>query len=186
MRYCLRCRRLSSDGAICTSCGGSFGGRLCDHARHPHLSPPDAHFCGRCGSTVLREAARSVPVSWIGLLFRAGALLWLAWIAGPPLLRGLGSGIGDFLDNLLGITRYRDPRVWAFETFVPWLIPLLVLYFLTTLLPARAGRQLRGLLSRILSRGVNLLFDVLQGAVRIVTRLILKFLSRDRRNDIGL
>ena len=181
MRYCLRCRRLSSDGAICTSCGGSFGGRLCDHARHPHLSPPDAHFCGRCGSTVLRDAARSIPLSWIGLLFKAGALLGLAWVAGPPLLRGLGNGLGDFS----GITRYRDWRVWAFETFVPWLLPLLVLYFLTALLPGRSGRQLRGLLTRFLSRGINLLFDMLQGAVRIATRLLLKLLDRNGDHNRG-
>lgn len=181
MRYCLRCRRLSSDGAICTSCGGSFGGRLCDYPRRPHLNPPDARFCGQCGSTVLREAARSLPLSWIGLLFKAGALLGLAWMAGPPLLHGIGNGVGDFL----GITRYRDSRVWAFETFVPWLIPLLVLYFLTTLLPGRVGRQVRGLLTRLLSRGVNLLFDVLHGAVRIVTRLVLKLLDQSNRNRGG-
>lgn len=188
MRYCLRCRRLSSDGAICTSCGGSFGGRLCDHPRHPHLSPPDARFCGQCGSTSLRQAACSLPLSWIGLLFKAGALLWLAWVAGPPLLHGAGQGIGNFVGDLLGITRYRDSRVWAFETFVPWLFPLLILYFLTTLFPGRAGRQLRGLLTRFLSRGINLLFDMLQGAVRVVTRLLLNLLdrSRDRRNSTRL
>ena len=137
MRYCLRCRRLSSDGRLCTSCGGSFGGRLCDRPTSPHLNPPDARICGQCGSTRLYEPARSIPLSGIGTLLKAGVLLGLAWVAAPPLLSWAMATFGD----PLGITRYRDWRVWAFETLVPWLIPLFVLYWLTSLLPGRGGRQ---------------------------------------------
>lgn len=173
MRYCLRCRRLSGAGPICTSCGGSFGGRLCDYPRSPHLNPPGARFCSRCGSTVLREPAGSVPLAWIGGLLKADVFLGLAWLLLPPLAHWAG--------GLLGFNRYRDWRVWAFETFVPWLLPLFFLYYLTGLLPGRGGRQLR----ELLTRAVGLTFDVLGSGVSIATRLILKLLDRNGRGPRG-
>ena len=56
MRFCLRCRRFSGGGPLCTGCGRSFGGRLC-RGKTRHLNPHDARFCNFCGTPDMEEAA---------------------------------------------------------------------------------------------------------------------------------
>ena len=82
MRYCLSCRHLASSGPICSQCGRSFGGHLCDAG---HLNPPGAQFCAQCGSTKLLQSASSIAVGRVlGLAVLTGAL-WLGCRALPEL-----------------------------------------------------------------------------------------------------
>ncbi len=74
MRLCLACRRLSSDTPLCSHCGRSFGGRLCNNKKGRHLNPATAQHYGQCGSTVLTEAATSIPLSGIARLLTYAAL----------------------------------------------------------------------------------------------------------------
>jgi hypothetical protein len=77
MRYCRNCRSLNpGDPAFCTSCGRSFGQKLCPSG---HGNPRGARHCSICGSTELssphprtRGFVRLLPV----LL---GAAFILAW-----------------------------------------------------------------------------------------------------------
>lgn len=59
MRYCPHCRRLNPGyPVICHYCGCTWHVRLCPRG---HENPPNAQFCGTCGSTDLSETAGSIP-----------------------------------------------------------------------------------------------------------------------------
>jgi hypothetical protein len=141
MRYCLACRRFSAAGPLCTQCGRSFGGRLCNGKKR-HLNPPDAQFCGQCGITDLAESASYIPLGCSGRLLAWGGVLWLLWWGGGHLLRWSSQGFS-------GITGYRSPAVWLIEKSAHVLIILFVFYFLSMFLPGEAGRQFRGLISKL-------------------------------------
>ena len=82
MRYCLSCRHLASSGPICSQCGRSFGGHLCEAG---HLNPPGAQFCAQCGSTKLLQSSSSIPVGRVlGLVVLAGAI-YMGYRALPQL-----------------------------------------------------------------------------------------------------
>ncbi len=53
MRWCPNCRRISEGSPNrCQYCGSTWGRRLC---RAGHSNPPDARFCGQCGSARLSD-----------------------------------------------------------------------------------------------------------------------------------
>ena len=55
MRYCPSCGRFNPGRPlICHYCGKSWYYRLCPKG---HLNPPDAIFCGECGSSQLTDAS---------------------------------------------------------------------------------------------------------------------------------
>ena len=168
MRYCLACRRLSANGPLCTSCGRSFGGRLCNHKKGRHLNPPDANVCGQCGSTTLTDTANSIPFSWIGRLLLLSGLAVLAWRLGPPMLH--------HASDTLGITRYRDVRIWVIESVARVLMPLAILFFVfygvACMVPGEGGKLLRGMMTGGVKWAVQTLIKVMGGFGRGVGKLI--------------
>jgi hypothetical protein len=164
MRYCLTCRYFSGDGPICTHCGRSFGGRLCNHKKR-HLSPPDAQFCGQCGSTNLTDATNYIP---LGCSLHALAFIIVASV--------LWFGASQFLNwgsqGFTAITGYRNPLVWIIEKCANVLIILFVFYFLSGLIPGEAGRQFRGLLTRFCTESLRFLFQCLSFIGRALLRMM--------------
>lgn len=140
MRYCLACRNLSGEGAYCTRCGRSFGGRLCT-GKQRHLNPPDALYCGQCGSRNLAEPAESIP---LGSPFKLLLLLGL----GIVIALGLSTLLGSRLPGFTELTGYRSPAVWLIETAARPVIFGIVIYVLLGLLPGKAGRQLQRLFGK--------------------------------------
>ncbi len=136
MRLCLACRRLSSDTPLCSHCGRSFGGRLCNNKKGRHLNPAAAQHCGQCGSTVLTEAASSIPLSGIAVLL--ALLAGVFWVA-PAAWHWVG--------DATGYSHYRDPRVWLIETTARLLMPFgtifFLLYVLSHMVPGEGGKLLR-------------------------------------------
>jgi hypothetical protein len=147
MRYCLACRYLSADGPLCTRCGRSFGGRLCNHKKR-HLNPPDARYCGECGSQNLTEAANYLslgcPVKLL-LLVGLGAVIWL----------GIGALFGGGLPGFTTLTGYRSPLVWLIEAIAQPLVLLFVIYVLLGLLPGQVGRGLQKQFAQVCSEIVR-------------------------------
>jgi hypothetical protein len=172
MRFCLTCRYFSGDGPICTHCGRSFGGRLCNHKKR-HLNPPDAQFCGHCGSTTLTEATTSIPLgcsSRMVLLGGVAALLW--W------------GSGHFLQwgglSFTAMTGYKSPLVWAIEKCANVLIILFVFYFLSMFMPGPAGEQFRGLISKVCLQSLNFVFKILGGLGKGIGKVLLHLLGGEK------
>ena len=65
MRYCPYCHRLNAGRPrLCFYCGRTWHVRLCPRG---HENPPDAQFCGSCGSADLTETAGPVPW-WLWLI----------------------------------------------------------------------------------------------------------------------
>lgn len=157
MRYCLACRELSGEGAYCTRCGRSFGGRLCG-GKQRHLNPPDALYCGQCGSPNLTEAADSIP---LGSPLRLLVLLGLVVIV----VLGVTALLGSRLPGFTELTGYRSPVVWLIETSARLVLFAVVIYVLLGLLPGKAGRQLQKLFGK-------LCVECVRFAVTLVLRLL--------------
>lgn len=67
MRYCNRCRRLTTGEPLyCNYCGSSYNVKLCP-ARH--LNPRTAEVCSQCGSRDLSTPAPPMPFWLAPLLF---------------------------------------------------------------------------------------------------------------------
>jgi len=65
MRYCPHCQRLNAgQPQLCNYCGRTWHVRLCPRG---HENPPDAQFCGNCGSADLSETAGPIPF-WIWMI----------------------------------------------------------------------------------------------------------------------
>ena len=142
MRFCLACRRLSSDTPLCTHCGRSFGGRLCNNRKGRHLNPSAAQVCGTCGSTVLTDPATSIPITGTARLLAGGALLGgIVWVA-PAAAHWIGAATG--------YSHYRDPRVWLIETTAGLLMPFLTIFFIlyvfSHMVPGEGGKLIRNAL----------------------------------------
>ena len=76
MKYCPHCNRLNSGRPqLCFYCGHTWHVRLCPRG---HENPPDAQFCGTCGSPDLTETAGPVPC-WLCLV-RIGILVVFAFL----------------------------------------------------------------------------------------------------------
>jgi hypothetical protein len=59
MKYCPYCHRWNLDRPqLCNYCGRSWYTRLCPRG---HENPPDAQFCGTCGSADLTDTAGPKP-----------------------------------------------------------------------------------------------------------------------------
>jgi hypothetical protein len=157
MRYCLACRNLSGEGAYCTRCGRSFGGRLCG-GKQRHLNPPDALYCGQCGSQDLSDAADSIPL---------GSPLKLLVLLGFTLIVVLGVSalLGSRLPGFTELTGYRSPAVWLIETSARPVIFAVVIYVLLGLLPGKVGRQLQKLFGKFC-------VECLRFAVTLVLRML--------------
>jgi len=86
MRYCPNCHRLNSGRPqLCYYCGHTWHVRLCPRG---HENPPDAQYCGSCGSADLTETAGHVPL-WIWLI-RIGILVFFILLIisfNPPRFR---------------------------------------------------------------------------------------------------
>ena len=78
MRYCPHCRRLNSGRPqLCHYCGRTWHVRLCPRG---HENPPDAQYCGTCGSADLTETAGPVPL-WIWLIRICILVVFIIFIA---------------------------------------------------------------------------------------------------------
>lgn len=177
MRYCLRCRHLSGSGPLCTHCGRSFGGRLCDHKKGRHLNPPDANFCGQCGSTGLTEATASLPLGWVSHLLVLIFILGAGAIALPALSGTLSWTTGWSFQALTG---YRSPLVWAIEKSAHILILLLVFYGLSALIPGAAGQQFRNVVTNFLNHLIKGSFKALGQVFTSALKLLLVWLGKER------
>lgn len=169
MRWCLACKRFSGDGPICSSCGRSFGGRLC-HGKKRHLSPPDAKFCNQCGSTNLLEAASYVPLGWLSrLLTWGGLLMMLLWVV-LPLMRWMG---GTFKIG----AGFRSPLVWLIESCASLLILVFLFYFLSALVPGETGKMLRGFINNLANQVLKFGFSLLHKGTTVVFKQLVHWIG---------
>ncbi len=95
MRYCPFCHRWNLDRPqLCNYCGRSWYHRLCPRG---HENPPDAQFCGICGSADLTDTAGPRPL-WLTIL---RAILLLILLLLPVTVGVLGlQHISDLLAAL--------------------------------------------------------------------------------------
>lgn len=165
MRFCLKCRSFSGGGPLCTQCGRSFGGRLCQ-GRTRHLNPYDARSCNYCGTSNLQDGATSIPLGWISRLIIIAVMLFF----GRWLLLAL-----SHTQNLSfqGLTGYRDVRVWLIEKFVNLLIILLVFSFLSSFIPGDVGKQFRSIMFSSVGHAITLFFKVLERGIFYSGKLLL-------------
>jgi hypothetical protein len=172
MRYCLACHRLSSDGPLCTQCGRSFGGRLCKGKKH-HLNPPDAQFCGQCGTTDLADATSYVPLGCSIRLLVWGAAACLLWWGGSSLLKWGSQGFR-------GLTGYRSPIVWLIEQSAHVLVVLFVFYFLSMFMPADLAGQFRGLISKLCIESLRFAFQTVRSIFAVLGRVLLRLVGGEK------
>ena len=107
MRFCPECRRINEGfPERCRFCGSTWGVRIC---RRGHLNPPDAAFCGECGSADLSRTARGGGIinSLLGI-GRHGRFIWLV--------------IKVLLPILLIVVISKNP-----EYYLPLLLPICIL-----------------------------------------------------------
>jgi hypothetical protein len=175
MRYCLACRKFSGNGPLCTQCGRSFGGRLCKSKKR-HLNPPDAQFCGECGTDDLTDAASYLPVGCSGRLLIWGTVVAFAWWASVHSKFSLSGAIDALSRAFSSVTGYRSPLVWIIEKSASVLIILSVFYFLSMFMPGPAGQQFRSLLSNLCTQTLRFLFQitskVFDGGIQMLLHLL--------------
>lgn len=161
MRYCLTCRRLTSSGPICSQCGRSFGGNLCDAG---HLNPPGARFCAQCGSTKLLQAANSISFTWVPRLLVLAGLVWLGYKEWPTLHslqwgEKLQHQCFVVFDWLLG-----KILVFGFLLFLCWMFG--------DLCSPRIRRSIERVIKSIFVFAFRIVEVVLTGLLRILTRAL--------------
>ncbi len=139
MRYCPHCERFNrGKPKICHFCGRTWFVRLCPRG---HENPPNAQFCGSCGSADLSEPATTRLLPWLllkmffwfvfGLLI--AAVYWALW-----------GVIGGIILYLLPLT-------------VIVLLLLLAYSLALAALPKPLGGAIQKGTKKILSRGAKLL-----------------------------
>ncbi len=169
MRFCLSCRSLSGGGPLCTQCGRSFGGRLCQ-GKKKHLNPYDARLCNHCGTDKLYDGATSIPLGWVSrivilaFIFFVGRWLLLEVTHAPNL-------------SFKALTGYQDVRVWIIEKFANFLIILLVFSFLSSFIPGEAGKWFRSIMFGMVGRAITLFFKVLAQVIFFMGKLLLHSLG---------
>ncbi len=168
MRFCLACRSFSGGGPLCTQCGRSFGGRLCQ-GRTRHLNPYDARSCNYCGTANLQDGATSIPLGWLSRL----VILAIVFFSGRWLLTI--SHVQSV--SVQSLTGYSDVRIWLIEKFANLLIVLFVFSFLSALIPGEAGRQFRAIMFGVVGRAIALTFKVLEGVFVFCGKLLLHTLG---------
>ena len=151
MRYCPRCRRFNPGSPqICHFCGSTWYVRLCPRG---HENPPNAQYCGACGSTDLSETAGRRP--WLLVSFKA--FLWL-------LLGLLVYSVVTGLANLQG----NNLAAYAFSLAIAPCLLLLGLWFLLSFLPASIGQSVRKMMKYLL----RLLGLAMLGLLKLVWRIL--------------
>jgi hypothetical protein len=163
MRYCLACRSFSAEGPLCTQCGRSFGGRLCNSKKR-HLNPSDSQFCGQCGTADLAEAASYVPLGCSGRAVVWGLIVTFIWWSGAHL--------AQWGSQVIEATHHRSPIAWFTETGVDIFALVLAFYLFSFLLPHEVGRQFRSLTVCFCSGVLRCGFGIMRWGVKTVGRLL--------------
>ncbi len=169
MRFCLTCRSLSGGGPLCTQCGRSFGGRLCQ-GKKKHLNPHDARLCNHCGTDKLYDGATSLPLGWVSRLI----LLAACYFGGRALLLGVAHAPNLSFHALTG---YQDVRVWLIEQFAHLLIILLVFSFLSAFIPGDAGQWFRSTMFGIIGKAIALSFKILEAVLLAGVKLLVRYIG---------
>ena len=135
MRYCPFCQRWNLERPQrCHYCGHTWGIKLCQAG---HENPPDAQFCGTCGSADLSETAGPTPA-------------WL-WV-----IRIIVIGFILLLIISLGNTQFRlTDQIITFIIAITILIT--ALHLSLTILPGPIKRYMMGILKLIKKGTINLL-----------------------------
>ena len=108
MRYCPKCQRINEGRPErCRFCGSTWGTRYC---RRGHPNPPDAVFCGECGSADLSQTAGGGSI--INSIFGIGRHRHLIWLL-----------IKIALPILLILMVAKNP-----EYFLPFVLPIFILF----------------------------------------------------------
>jgi len=129
MRYCPNCNRWNSGRPqICFYCGRTWHIRLCPRG---HENPPDAQFCGDCGSADLTETAGSRPF-WI----------WIVWICVFVVL----------VDLIVSLSRFSFSLTEQGHTFLIAIVLLIVGLNLTFSHLPGAVKRLAFSMSRMIKR----------------------------------
>ena len=124
MRYCPHCHRLNAGRPqLCFYCGHTWHVRLCPRG---HENPPDAQFCGSCGSADLTETAGPIP--WWLWLIRIGILVFFAL-----LIASLG-----------------DVRLRLNEQHLTYLIAIFILLFAMHMALSQIPGPIRGIFRSII------------------------------------
>jgi len=136
MRYCPNCRRFNpGHPMICHFCGRTWYVRLCPRG---HENPPNAQYCGACGSVDLSTPAGRRPIFIIAFK----VCLWLILIL---FVFGFIIGFLNFLNS---------PKPAAFYSFIISMTLLfIVLWFSISVLPGTA-RRIVGKVGRTTNRFV--------------------------------
>lgn len=63
MKYCPHCRRFNQGNpARCRFCGRTWSYRICNRG---HINPPNAIYCGECGSPDLTQTSSSTKLALV-------------------------------------------------------------------------------------------------------------------------
>lgn len=175
MRFCLSCRSLSGGGPLCTQCGRSFGGRLCQ-GKKKHLNPPDARLCNYCGTDKLYEGATSIPLGWVS---RIVILVFIFFVGRWLLLCVTGASTLSFK----ALTGYQDVRIWLIEKFAHLLIILLVFSFISSFIPGEAGKWFRATMFGLVGKAITLVFKIGEQVLRSTMKLLFRFLGAEEHKS---
>jgi hypothetical protein len=151
MRYCPRCRRFNpGNPQICHFCSATWYVRLCPRG---HENPPNAQFCGQCGSTDLSETAGRRP--WLLITFK----LFL-WLLAGLLIYSVITSLANLPKNQL-----------VFHLLSVVLAPCLLVigfWFALSLLPQPIGRSVRKMVGHIM----RLLGLTLRGLLELIWKVL--------------
>jgi len=125
MRYCPNCRRINEAWPErCRFCGLTWNVRIC---RRGHQNPPNAVFCGECGSGDLTDTARGGRIiNGIFSLFRGGGrfpfLTLIVKLSIPILiLCVIAQNLETFLPLLVALTLLIGVLRYAVGLLPSWL-----------------------------------------------------------------
>ena len=166
MRYCLTCRHLTSSGPICSQCGRSFGGNLCDAG---HLNPPGARFCAQCGSTKLLQAANSISFAWVPRLLVLVGLGWLGYHWWPT------------LHSVHWVEKLQHQGLVAFDWLLAKVIVFGLLLFLCWMLGDLLSPHIRRSIERVIKSLVVFVFKIIE----VVLSTLFQTLTRALGGKVG-
>jgi len=146
MRYCPYCQRINvGRPQICNYCGRTWHLKLCPRG---HENPLDVQFCGECGSTDLSEPAGSRTWwNYFPRIFIWGMLLLFI------------VSVGNNIDQIL-------------PQFLILILPIVILVLGCSLIVAIAPRPLKGLITSLNRRLINLASVGSAGLWNIIKRIL--------------